>query len=214
LDLGSPHSRWLKLGADTVNESTERLKKEHPLVRRIQRGDSAAWGGVYDLYARDLYRRILMPRLAQSTAAEDALSETFKAAIEKFEGYRDQGSGIYPWLSRIAHNKAMDQHRARAVSGRKIRDLTSLLGSEMRAVAGADELLENCVEADENKRKLEGALALLNPRYRQTLELRFLKGMSRQDCAKELKTSVATFDVVTLRALRALKKTWKELSHD
>lgn len=149
-----------------------------------------------------------MPRLLNPTAAEDALSETFRTAIERIGQYSDQPSGIYPWLARIAHNKAMDMHRARKITGRKISDLESLLGPLMDHIPGADELLELRLEEHQLSTKMKMCLESLNPRYRQALELRFLGDKSRIECAAVLQVKVATFDVLLLRAVRALSKAW------
>ena len=53
-----------------------------------------------------------------------------------------------------------------------------------------------------------GILAELNPRYRRAIELRFLQGLSRADCAQALQTSEATVDVVILRAVRSFRVKW------
>jgi DNA-directed RNA polymerase specialized sigma24 family protein len=51
-------------------------------------------------------------------------------------------------------------------------------------------------------------LAGMNPRYARAIRLRFFDELSREVCAEALEVTVATFDVVLLRALRAFKKTW------
>lgn len=150
-----------------------------------------------------------MPRLANPTAAEDALSETFRTAIERFEQYRDQPAGIYPWLARIGQNKAIDMHRVRATTGRKLIDLTDLFLPLMEKVPGADELLELKLEEGGLSAKMQECLKSLNPRYQKALELRFLEEKSREDCAQLLQVKVATFDVLLLRAVRSLRKAWQ-----
>ncbi len=192
-----------------MNGKSEQLRADRALSSRIQKGDSSAWGQIYDLYAHLLYRRILMPRLSNSTAAEDALSETFKSAIEHFDQYKDQNIGLYAWLCRIAHNKAMDMHRVRSVTGRKLTDFTDLMVPLMEPLAGADDLLELRSERFAYGQALKAALESLNPRYRQALELRFLEEKSREDCAEALDVKTATFDVLLLRALRSLRKAWQ-----
>jgi len=49
-------------------------------------------------------------------------------------------------------------------------------------------------------------LSTLNPRYAQAIRLRVLEEQSREDAARALGVSVATFDVVLHRALAALKR--------
>ena len=188
----------------------EQLQKERALLATIRKGDLSAWAHLYDLYAPLIYQRILMPRLANPTAAEDALSETFRTAIEKLDLYQDHPAGIFPWLGRIAHNKAMDLHRARSISGRKIEDLTQLLTPLMDNIPGADEVLELKDDERNLTRKMSTCLDSLNPRYKKALMLRFFEDKPRDDCAALLEVKVATFDVILLRALRAFKKAWAE----
>lgn len=153
-----------------------------------------------------------MPRLANTAAAEDALAETFRSAIEKFGSYTPREAGLYPWLARIAANKAMDLHRARARSGRKLADLGRMLQPLLAPVAVADDLLELRADAEELQQRVEVALEGLNPRYRRALELRFLQEKSREECAQALEVKLGTFDVLLLRALRSFQKVWGSAS--
>lgn len=193
-----------------MDERRDERKQERLFVSAIRKGDTSAWGDVYDLYAPLLYRRVLMPRLANQTAAEDALSETFRTAIERFEQYEEREAGLYPWLARIAANKAMDMHRARVMTGRKLEDLSTQLLPFLSEVGGADELFEYKVEERFVSETMQLCLGRINPRYRQILELRFLQEKGREECAEVLDVKVGTLDVLVLRAVRALKKAWDE----
>lgn len=184
---------------------------ERRLVARVRAGDSRAWGELYDLHAASLYRRVLVPRLGDRTAAEDALSETFRTAIEKFDRYQEREVSFYFWLSRIAHNKAMDMHRARAMSGRKIADLRVMLEPLSSLTEGADDLLELAVSGREMEGLVSETLSALNPRYRRAIELRFFEEKGREECAAALEVKLGTFDVVLLRALRSFRERWENL---
>lgn len=197
-----------------MDEKTEQLQEERKFVSAIRKGDTRAWGRVYDRYAPLLYRRILMPRLANSSAADDALSETFRTAIERFDQYQEREAGLYPWLARIAANKAIDMHRARVMTGRKINDLSQQLAPLLNDVSGADALYEYRIEEHYIKRTMEQCLERINPRYRRVLELRFLQEKDRDACATELQVKVGTLDVLVLRSVRALKKAWDDALHE
>jgi RNA polymerase sigma-70 factor (ECF subfamily) len=54
--------------------------------------------------------------------------------------------------------------------------------------------------------KVDAALKTLNPRYERAIRMRVLEERPREEVARELGVSVATFDVVLHRALSALKK--------
>lgn len=185
---------------------------ERRVVERAKKGDRGAIGELYDGYASELYRKILMPRLGNPQAAEDALAETFRTAIERIDAFEHRDVSIFHWLSRIAHNKAMDMHRARRTTGRRIEDLRGLLEPLSVPQAGADQLFELALESNQVSGLVVRALGEINPRYRRAIELRFFEERSREECASELAVKLATFDVVMLRALRAFRSRWEELS--
>ena len=86
---------------------------EQRCLERARHGDLRAFGELYEAYAGPLYAEVLLPRLGAPAAAEEALAETFRAALEKLNTYEPQGQSIFGWLARIAINKATDLHRAR-----------------------------------------------------------------------------------------------------
>jgi RNA polymerase sigma-70 factor (ECF subfamily) len=188
------------------------LQWEQALVARAKRGDRSAFGELYDAYAGDLYRKILMPRLGNAQAAEDALAETFRSAIERIDAFEHREISIFHWLSRIAHNKAMDMHRARAVTGRRIADLRVLLEPLSAPQDGADRQFELAAQSSEVHGLVSRVLGELNPRYRRAIELRFFEERSREECAADLDVKLGTFDVVLLRALRAFRTRWEEVT--
>ncbi len=61
-------------------------------------------------------------------------------------------------------------------------------------------------DAEVARRRVEEALARINPRYAQAIRLRLLEERSRDDAARELGVTTATFDVILHRALAAMKK--------
>ena len=179
---------------------------------RAQRGDSAAFGEIYDAYAPVIYRKILLPRLGCVQAAEDALSETFRTAIEKLAGYEQRDVSIYRWLSRIAHNKAMDMLRVRTRTGRRIADMRMLLEPLAAPERSSDDLFEMAADAHEIHDRVRRILEDLNPRYRRCIELRFFSGLGREECAEELDVKVGTFDAILHRAFRSFRSRWDKLS--
>ncbi|MCH2108746.1 MAG: RNA polymerase sigma factor [Polyangiaceae bacterium] len=192
----------------------QRLENEAELLSTLQNGETRGWEELYRFYAPKLYRQILMPTLARPDAAQDALAETFRAAMEKIHTYSDTGYGIYPWLARIARNKAIDLHRSSNTQTRKLKDFHQHQEPIVETLPGAEELLVNHVQDKQRKEKLLLCLKQLNPRYKRALELRIFQECSREECAHELEIKVGTFDVLVLRAMRALKKNWEEVIHD
>ncbi len=189
--------------------NAERLSWEREVVRRARGGDKAAWSELYRAYADLLFSRVLYPRLGNRSAAEDALSETFRMAIERISQFEHRGSSIYFWLARIATNKAMDMHRAKGATGRALVNVESKLMPLLDAPLTPDDALDCKAQYGRVRELLQACLAELNPRYRRAIELRFFEELDRETCAARLEVKIGTFDVVLLRSLKALRKQWE-----
>jgi RNA polymerase sigma factor (sigma-70 family) len=184
--------------------SDDKIEWELRCLSEIQRGNRRAFGELYAAFAAPLYAEVLLPRLGNAAAAEEALAETFRAALESVGTYRSQGSSLFGWLARIAANKAADVHRHRLRTGKALASFDALLAP----------LREHGHEAERrlDQRRLraavEAVLGDLSPRYRQAIELRMLQDLPRVDCAQRMEISVGAFDVLLLRALRAFREAW------
>lgn len=90
------------------------LDKDSPRAEERQiiqaaRHDPQAFGELYRLYADQVFR-YLYSRLGNVHEAEDVTAQTFLAAFEAFDRFRQDGN-FAPWLFTIARNKAMDHFR-------------------------------------------------------------------------------------------------------
>lgn len=185
--------------------------RERALLRRASDGDRAAVAELYRAFAPRLYRTVLMPRLGNPQAAEDALSETFRTALEKLEQFDDTGVSIYFWLSRIAVNKATDMHRVKARTKRALTSFEDLLAPLRGSAPRPEKELARAEREEQLKDAVATVLARINPRYARAIELRFLEDKSRPECAEAMDVKLGTFDVLVLRALRAFRKEWDAL---
>jgi RNA polymerase sigma factor (sigma-70 family) len=192
---------------DTGQRSWERA-----LVARAVQGDSEAFGEIYDAYADRIYGRVLYPLLGNSAAADDALSETFRAAFQRLSEYRAGDVSIYFWLARIAKHKALDMHRARKVTGRALCTFESLLEPLRSGPESPEQLLDAAASHRALGQAVQATLSQINERYREAIALRFLEDLPRETCAERMGVKLGTFDVLILRALRAFRKRWEELA--
>lgn len=191
----------------------EELSWQKRWVKRAKRGDRRAFAELYRRYSGPLYSRILMPRLGNREAAEDALSETFRTVLERLEQFEDRGKGIWPWLARIAVNKANDQHRRHARSDKALTSFEHLIGPLASAPLEPESMVETAQRQGQLAERVQEVLSVINPRYTRAISLRFLEQRSRTDCAQHLEVKLGTFDVVLLRALRSFRAAWdRELS--
>lgn len=113
--------------------------------------------------------------LLSPAEADDAWSETFLAALRAYPGLRP-GSNVRGWLVTIAHNKAVDQIRARG-----------------RVPVPAGELPENLRAGypapEPPDPELHGALAALPDKQRGAVMYRYLADLSYAEVAIQLECS-------------------------
>ncbi|HEX4337058.1 MAG TPA: sigma-70 family RNA polymerase sigma factor [Polyangiaceae bacterium] len=186
----------------------ERLRWDAERVARARAGDRAAFAELYRAYAPAVFARVLLPKLGNREAAEDALGETFRTAFERLDGYEARNVSLYFWLARIATNKALDMHRARATTGRALASFENLVAPLGETPPDPAELFELRGDTVRVQKAVRDVLERLNPRYRRAIELRFVEDLGREECATALDVKLGTFDVLILRALRAFRKEW------
>lgn len=186
-------------------DHAEELEAERLLCERARAGDRAALGEILRTYGPRLFRSVLLPRLGNAAAAEEALSATYIKVVERFEQFTWQSVGVYPWLRVVAMRVALDQIRA------KKREVLFEPSDIEREIDGAERDNRDA-EAIERydlavaRQRVERLLARIHPRYALAIRLRVLEERSREEAARELEVSVSTFDVVLHRAMAALKK--------
>jgi len=186
------------------------LDEEQRLVEEAQRGNLDAMRPILERYASPLYGTVILPRIGNAAAAEDVLRDTLATAVEKIQRFTWQGKSIYPWLRQIAINKVYDQHRLAQRSRRLVDAMAHELPTETDATDSADAQLMADQERQANRARIDGTLGALNDRYRTAIELRLVRELSREECARQLAVTVGTFDVLLFRAIRAFRKQFGE----
>ena len=187
------------------------LREERGLIARAKAGDREAVARLYRAFAPRLYARVLVPRLGDRQAAEDALSETFRVALERLDRFEPRGASVYFWLARIAANRANDMHRVRGRTRRALASFEGLVAPLLEGERAPGEALEAVEEGRRLRAAVREVLGAIRPRYRRAIELRFFEERSRADCAAAMEVKLGTFDVVLLRALRAFRARWAEV---
>lgn len=212
MQLALPQSH----GSAIVTRVTEdaQLEEERQLVARAKSGDRKATGELLRKYGPSLYRSVLLPRLGSEAAAKDALSETYAKVVERIGQFEWQGVGFYPWLRTVALRVALDMLRA------KKRLVVWEAEDVEREVDAAntqtpiDQALSDHRDREASKRKVEDALGRIHPRYAKALRMRVLEEQPREDVARALEVTPATFDVLLHRAVAALKKALTEMGKE
>jgi len=149
----------------------ERPSAEAPddarLVVAARAGDRAAFGGLYDRYAR-LVHGILLARVPLSEV-DDLVHDVFLRALARLDSLRDI-SRFGAWLAAIARNRASDYHRQSVPEV----ELTDDLPEENVAGGGPP---------DAEAASILAVIQALPETYRETLLLRLVEGMTGPEIA-------------------------------
>jgi RNA polymerase sigma factor (sigma-70 family) len=167
------------------------LLGDERLARLVGKGNERAFAAIYERYHQRLYR-YCSAILHDDQDAQDALQSTLAqgfAALQR--GQRD--APLRPWLFRIAHNEAVSVIRRRSGAG----ELTEV---RERGVPSAEEQ----AGARARLALLVADLQELPDRQRGALVMRELSGLSHEDIAVALGTSVGAAKQSIFEARQAL----------
>jgi RNA polymerase sigma-70 factor (ECF subfamily) len=145
------------------------LANETVLVRAARDGDRAAFGHLYDRYAR-MVHGVLLARVPWQEV-DDLVQDVFMIALHRLSTLRDAES-FGAWLTVIARNRANDFHR-RSVPEGQLAD--EAVDGEIATSSDGDSLDDaaNVLDAIKN----------LPDSYRETLILRLVEGMTGPEIA-------------------------------
>jgi RNA polymerase sigma-70 factor, ECF subfamily len=186
-------------------EFTRRVAKpldlaDTPLDDRLAveaRTDAQAFAPLYERHIDRVYRYLRARGASEDDAAELA-ALTFERALIHIDRYRPGGSGVGPWLLRIARNALID-------AGRRQRN-RSLGLDEVAGLTAPGQSPEDTAIAAEERRWIFGLVARLPDVQRDALALRFAGGLSSREIATVIGKSEAATKKLLTRSLAALKE--------
>lgn len=174
-----------------------RVSRVLELVQRAKDGDEQAFGELYGLYSKNIYR-FVYARTRNHYDTEDIVSQTFLKAWQNMARFRVPGTAIEfeAWLLRIARNVAVDGFRA--PREQRLADLAQP-SLAVRTPEGA-------IEHSERLHDLERAMAQLSPAQRQVVVLRYIVGLDLHSIAEATGRKVGAVRVIQHRAQENLRR--------
>ena len=156
-----------------IKLTSEKIKPESDELRIIKatRVDPKVFGELYLLYVEPIFR-YLYSRIGNVHEAEDMTAQTFLAAFESFERFREDGH-FASWLFTIARNKAMDHFRKRE-------NISSI--EEIDDIPLDNDPLSGVIQSEQTA-SLSKLIQALPEDERELLRLRFLAEMSFPEMA-------------------------------
>lgn len=171
--------------------------EEKLIIARAVKGESSAFGQLYDVYQPQIYRFVYL-RVGQREEAEDLTHQIFLHAWMRIKSYREEGYPFSTWLYRIARNQVIDHYRTRKVSQRIDED------REDQFVSG-----ENVTLAVDAKLRLERVIRVIRTLpgdYQDVIVMRLVDEVPIRDVAKAMQRSEGAVKLLQFRATRALRE--------
>ena len=168
------------------------------LTEQAKAGDSAAFGELYEAYARDMHRYALYAT-GSETLAQDAVQEAAIAAWRNIAALRDPAR-FKPWLFRILCNICKRQLRGKYADGQ-----VDSLEERFFDLPAEDAPLGRALE-------LRQALASLPEGEREIVLLSVLGGYDSAEIGRTLGMPAGTVRSKLSRSLAKLRKEY--LSHE
>lgn len=168
------------------------------LVYRAQKGEKEAFGQIYKIYSRKIYRYCYV-NSGDKEQAWDLVQETFLKAWKSMSNFSlEAGGTIQAYLFRIARNLMIDLSRKK-----KEYPLDEALEIE------GHEDFEEDLDRKDLESQLKNALSRLDETDRQIVVLRYFEELPPPEAAKILGMNEGAFRVRTHRALKKLKELLK-----
>jgi RNA polymerase sigma-70 factor (ECF subfamily) len=172
-------------------------REDDSLVTAARDGDRAAFGRLYDRYAR-MVHGILLARVPPREV-DDLVQEVFLAALRQLHALRDV-TRFGAWLGTITRNRANDYFR-RAIPDEKVTEPADENRAESRSNDHATE--------QEAAMILEIVRTLSEP-YREPLILRLVEGMTGPEIAARTGLTHGSVRVNLYRGMQLLREKLNE----
>ena len=172
---------------------------ERQLIERAIRGETSAFGLLYDQYQPRIYRFIYL-KVSHREEAEDLTHQVFLESWRKITEYRHQGFPFSAWLYRIARNEVIDYYRTK-----KTHITLEVVQDEDQAEIKLETSLFEAVEQTISIERIKMAIQKLKPLDQDIIILRFVEDLSPQEVGLLIERTPEAVRVLQHRAIKNLK---------
>ena len=184
------------------------------LIRRLRKGDAAAFDQFFDDCFPRVYRFALTRVDGNEDLAEELAQATLCKALEKLKSYRGEAA-LTTWLFTICRNLLTDMHR-----GPRGRVSTFGHSDDFEEVRAALESLESSLSVSPEQQSLANELShfvqvtldYLPRQYATALRLKYLDGLSVIQISKHLQLTTKAAESLLTRARGAFRDGFGEIA--
>ena len=180
------------------------LQTDAELFRALKAGEPSALGVIYDRYASLVYR-LALRILAHPQEAEDLTQEIFLNFWRSSTYNPDRGS-LSSFLTTLTRSRAIDKLRSRSTSLKFLQKLNQMMKTETYTRTPCESAF-----LSQRSQHVRDALAQLEDKKRQVLEMAYYDGLSQSEIAKQLNIPLGTIKTWGRQALLKLRENLKDL---
>ncbi len=162
---------------------------------QFKQGDRSVFEDLVRKYQDRIYNLCLY-MLGYPRDAEDAAQDTFVKAYKALNGYKPDFE-FYTWLYRIAVNTCRDYRK---------KGKASVPSEYLEDIASPEPSPEHIYQSKETAKLIQASLTRLPEKLRAAIILRELEGLSYEEIARTLHTSVGTVKSRISRARGELRR--------
>lgn len=181
----------------------EQIPDLSALVTLAKKGDTEAFGRVYDALVKPVYRYIYYR--VEPQIAEDLTEETFLKAWQNLKKYKQRKNPFSSWVFKIAHNLVCDYYRKN--------ETTSEIDEN---IADPQEHLspERTITIKFTQTHLRTAIKKLPENSQQVIILKYINELDNNEIAKTIGKSEGAIRIIQFRALKQLRSILEEKKQD
>lgn len=187
------------------HDSLDEAPSDQALVLRTRTGETDAFGQLVRRHQASVFN-VCYRMCGNRGEAEDLAQETFIRAFRRLETF-DPGRPFGPWIRRVAANLCYNH------LGRRTPRLVPFEDWQQPLEPARPGNPEAILAAAEQAAAVRAAILALPPPYRAVIELRHFQGLSYQEIAEALDTSLSQVKSHLFRARKSLaQQLGKELT--
>ncbi len=171
------------------------LDGEKNIIERAVRGESSAFGLLYDYYQPKIYRFIYL-KVSHREEAEDLTHQVFLSSWQNINKYEFKGFPFSSLLYQIARNRVIDYYRTKKKN----------ISLENIAEPGIKSFTEETIDNNLNFKKIKQAINQLNSDQQDVIIMRFIEDFSPQETARAINKSCGAVRLLQYRAIKNLRK--------
>jgi RNA polymerase sigma factor (sigma-70 family) len=181
---------------------------EQLLIEQLKQGNEVAFREIVETRQGLVYNTVL-GLLQNNEDAEDVTQDVFIKVFESVHQFKGE-SAFSTWLYRVAVTTALEYLRKKKRK-KRFAFVTSLFGDDQNPLHDPPDFMHPGVQLDnrENARILMGTIRKLPENQRIAFSLHKVEGLSYQEVADIMQTSISAIESLIHRARQNLKKMLK-----